>query len=151
LVNVKEQKYIERILNGSDALRHICVKLISTCKISKSNTTKSLEHNKITVSRLKIFDSVTYVYMSNQRRTKLDDKSKKYTFIGYDERTKAFKLFDLIERKVIVSRDVHVNEESAWNWNNQNKVTHEEGEPSTSTSIITPTSHLTYDDEDEPK
>jgi hypothetical protein len=31
------------------------------------------------------------------------------------------------------------------------KVTHEEGEPSTSTSIITPTSHLTYDDEDEPK
>jgi hypothetical protein len=59
--------------------------------------------------------------MPDQRRTKLDDKSKKYTFIEYDERTKAFRLFDLIERKVIVSRDVHVNEESVWNWNNQNK------------------------------
>jgi hypothetical protein len=59
---------------------------------------------------------------------------------GYDEKTKAFKLFDPIEKKVIVSRDVHVNEASAWDWTNHKElyepqsphdstqVTHEKGE-----------------------
>jgi hypothetical protein len=39
-------------------------------------------------------------------------KEKKYVFIRYDERTKAFRLFDPIEKK-IMSRDMYVNEESA--------------------------------------
>ena len=43
-------------------------------------------------------------------------------FIQYDEKTKAFNLFDPIEKKVIVSRDVHVNEESTWDWKNQMEV-----------------------------
>jgi hypothetical protein len=59
-------------------------------------------------------------------------------------------LFDPIENKAIMSKDVYVNEESAWDWNKQNEVTHEE-EPSTSTPIITSTSHSTSDDEDEPR
>jgi hypothetical protein len=57
---------------------------------------------------------VTYAHVPEQRRTKLDDKSKKYVFIGSDEKTKAFKLFDPVEKKVVVIRDVQVNEESAW-------------------------------------
>jgi len=32
-------------------------------------------------------------------------------FVGYDEKTKDFKLFDPIGKKLIVSRDVQVNEE----------------------------------------
>jgi len=34
--------------------------------------------------------------------------------IGYEEKTKAFKLFNPIDKKVIVSQVVQVNEESAW-------------------------------------
>jgi hypothetical protein len=74
---------------------------------------------KPTVSYLKVFGSVAYAHIPNQRRTKLDDKSKKLVFIGYDEKAKAFKLFDPIGKKVIASRDVQVNEESAWDWTNQ--------------------------------
>ena len=69
---------------------------------------------KPTVSHFRVFGSVAYAHVPDQRRTKLDDKSKRYVFIGYDERTKAFKLFDPIAKKVVVSRDVQVNEESAW-------------------------------------
>jgi hypothetical protein len=52
------------------------------------------------------------MHVLDQRRKKLDDKSKKYVLIGYDEKAKAFRLFDPNEKKVIVSRDVNLNEES---------------------------------------
>lgn len=34
----------------------------------------------------------------DERKTKLDNKSKKYVFMRYDEKTKTFKLFDPIEK-----------------------------------------------------
>jgi hypothetical protein len=105
---------------------------------------------KPTVSHLKIFGIIAYAHVPDQRRIKLDEKSKRCLFIGYCERTKAFRLFDSIENKVIVTKDGHVNEERAWDWNNQNEITHEEAEPLISTPIITSTSHSTFDDEDEP-
>ncbi|GJY64422.1 retrovirus-related pol polyprotein from transposon TNT 1-94 [Tanacetum coccineum] len=61
--------------------------------------------------------SVAYAHIPDQTRKKLDDKSKMYVFIGYDERTKAFRLYDPLEKKVTISRDVYVNEESMWDWN----------------------------------
>ena len=67
---------------------------------------------KRTISHLKLFGSVAYAHVPNQRRTKLEDKSKRYIFIGYDEKTKGYKLLDLISKMVIVSRDVRVNEAS---------------------------------------
>jgi hypothetical protein len=94
---------------------------------------------------------VTYAHVPEQRRTKLDDKSKKYVFIGSDEKTKAFKLFDPVEKKVVVIRDVQVNEESAWDWKNQKEVMQKEekGEPSTAALMITPTTIQTSNDEEE--
>ena len=58
-------------------------------------------------------------HVPDQRRTKLDDKSKKLIFIGYDEKSKAYKLFDPTTKRTIVSRDVEVNEEVGWDWKNQ--------------------------------
>jgi hypothetical protein len=52
--------------------------------------------------------------MPDPKRTKLDDKSKKYIFIGYNEKSKVYKLYDPIEKKSMVSRDVEVNEEPRW-------------------------------------
>ncbi|CAJ2652499.1 unnamed protein product [Trifolium pratense] len=54
---------------------------------------------KPTVSHLKVFGSVAYAHVPDQRRTKLEDKSQKYIFIGYDEKTKGYKLFDPISKK----------------------------------------------------
>jgi hypothetical protein len=67
---------------------------------------------KPTVSHFRIFGSVAYAHVSDQRRTKLEDNSKKFVFIGYDEKTKGFKLLDSINKKVMISRDVKVNKAS---------------------------------------
>jgi len=67
------------------------------------------------VSHLKVFGSVAYAHVSAQQRTKLEDMSKKLVFIGYDEKTKGYKLFNPVTNKVLVSRDVVIDEENEWN------------------------------------
>jgi len=58
---------------------------------------------------------MAYGHLPTQLRTKLDERSKRYIFIGYDEKAKSYKLYNLGTCKVVVSRDVQVNEENEWN------------------------------------
>ena len=43
---------------------------------------------KPNVSHLKVFESISYVEVDDQVGTKLDDKSKKIIFMGYDQNSK---------------------------------------------------------------
>jgi hypothetical protein len=63
---------------------------------------------------LRIFRSMSYGKALDPNRTKLDDKNKKYVFISNNEKSKAYKLYDLIEKKLVVSRDAEMNEEVSW-------------------------------------
>jgi hypothetical protein len=74
---------------------------------------------KPNVAHLKVFRSIVYGKNTDPKRTKLEDKSKKYVFIGYSEKSKAYKLYDPIEKKLVISRDVELNEEARWDWKNQ--------------------------------
>ncbi|PWA98023.1 hypothetical protein CTI12_AA024020 [Artemisia annua] len=71
---------------------------------------------KPTVSHLRVFESIAYVHVPSQRRSKLDDKSEKHVFVGYDKQSKGYKLYNPITGKVVVSRDVEFDEEEAWDW-----------------------------------
>jgi hypothetical protein len=42
-----------------------------------------------------------------KRRTKLDDKSTKLVFIGYDERSKTYKLYNSIEKSDFEHKCLH--------------------------------------------
>ena len=106
---------------------------------------------KPTISHLKVFGSVACAHIPDQQRTKLEDKSKRYIFIGYDEKTKGSKLLDLISKMVIVSCDVRVNEASEWDWKNSTEVNIEVGESSVTAPTSAPTDSEIFDDEDEPR
>ena len=116
-------------------------------KLDDQTPQEAWSGQKPTISHLKVFGSVAYAHVPDQRRTKLEDKSKRYIFIGYDEKTKGYKLLDPISKMVIVSRDVRVNEASEWDWNNSTEVNIEVGE----SSVATPTDSEISDDEDEPR
>ena len=47
---------------------------------------------KPSVRHLRVFESVPYSHIPDAMRSKLDDKSEKCIFIGYSERSKAYKL-----------------------------------------------------------
>ena len=57
--------------------------------------------------------------MPDEKKGKLYDKSEKCIFVGYCEASKAYKLYNPIKKKVIVSRDVIFNEEASWEWKNK--------------------------------
>ena len=52
--------------------------------------------------------------MPDELRKKLDKKGKKCIFVGYSEDTKAYKLYDPVTRKVIISRDVQFVKNESW-------------------------------------
>ncbi|CAH9074898.1 unnamed protein product [Cuscuta europaea] len=74
---------------------------------------------KPTVSHLRIFGSLCYRHIPDEKRRKLSDKSQKLILVGYDP-TGAYKLFDPVEQKCIISRDVIVDETATWNWDSTN-------------------------------
>ena len=62
------------------------------------------------ISHLKVFGSIAYTHVLDEKRTKLDDKSEKYVFVGYDSRSKGYKLYNPNSRKIFISRDVEFDE-----------------------------------------
>lgn len=72
----------------------------------KDKTPYELWYGKrATFNRFRIFGSEVYVHIPKQRRRKLDAKSKKCVFVGYDDDTKGFRVVD--ENKVVsIVRDV---------------------------------------------
>ncbi|KAL8112746.1 hypothetical protein AgCh_020161 [Apium graveolens] len=65
------------------------------------------------VSHLKVFGYVAYALVNN--RYKLDEKSETCIFIGYC--SKAYRLYNPVSGKVIISRNVVFNEEARLKWN----------------------------------
>ena len=59
---------------------------------------------------------VAYSHISDAIKKKLDDKAEKYNFFGYSHETKGYKVFNPDIEKVIISRDVTINEQGVWNW-----------------------------------
>ena len=48
---------------------------------------------------------------------KLDIKGERCIFVGYSEQSKAYKLYNPITKRTIISRDVKFLEDAEWIWN----------------------------------
>lgn len=82
------------------------------CKQNKNKTAYELWFKqKPEVDHLKIFGSVAYLNIPKEKRSKFEPKSKKMIFVGYDNNSKNYRLWDHENRKIYVSSDVDFNEE----------------------------------------
>ncbi|KAL8103772.1 hypothetical protein AgCh_028101 [Apium graveolens] len=72
--------------------------------------------SKPSVGHLRIFGCITYAHIPDQKRKKLDDKGEKCIFTGYDKRSKAYRLYNPLTKKLIISRDVEFDEPDYWRW-----------------------------------
>jgi len=68
---------------------------------------------KPSVKHLRIFGSLCYRHIPDQRRKKLDDKSEPMILVGYNS-TGSYKLYNPVTRQVIFSRDVYFDESNSW-------------------------------------
>ncbi|CAL5368353.1 unnamed protein product [Camellia sinensis] len=66
---------------------------------------------KPSVDHLRIFGCIAYAHVPDEKRKKLDDKGEKCIFLGVSEHSKAYKLYNPITKKIVISRDVIFDEE----------------------------------------
>lgn len=69
--------------------------------------------SKPSVNHLRIFGCICYALIPSGRH-KLDQKTKKYILVGYCTKSKAYRLFDPENKKIVISRDVQFDEHSSW-------------------------------------
>ena len=69
------------------------------------------------MGHLRVFGCRVHVKTVGPHLKKLSDRSRKMVFFGYEEGTKGYRVYDPVEKKLHVSRDVIFEEELAWEWN----------------------------------
>jgi hypothetical protein len=71
---------------------------------------------KPNVSLMCTFGCIGHVRTTKPGLSKLEDRSTKAVFLGYEEGSKAYRLHDLVGGKVVVPWDVIFDEAAAWKW-----------------------------------
>ncbi|TXG55930.1 hypothetical protein EZV62_017243 [Acer yangbiense] len=71
------------------------------------------------VKHLKVFGSICYSHVADAKRSKLDDKAEMGIFLGYAANSKDYRVFNLQAKKLIISRDIQVDEDAYWDWENE--------------------------------
>jgi uncharacterized membrane protein YvbJ len=66
------------------------------------------------VGHLRIFRCPIYIHVSKEKRTKMEPSEKKGIFVGYNETSKAYRIYVPGQRYIEVSRDVTFHEEVAF-------------------------------------
>ncbi|KAL4035058.1 hypothetical protein IC575_003732 [Cucumis melo] len=73
---------------------------------------------KPNVSHLRVFCCISYALVPSQVRQKLDKKSEKCIFVGYCTQSKAYRLYNPLNGKILTRRDVVFDESASWDWKN---------------------------------
>lgn len=79
-----------------------------------SGITPSVEH-------FRVFGCVSHVHVPDVKRKKLEDKSFSCVLLGVSEESKAYRLYDPISKRIVVSRDVKFEEDKCWDWDKSYK------------------------------
>jgi len=78
--------------------------------VQSKNPFEAWSRRKPNISHLRMFSCEAFSYIIFDKRKKLDKKSKKYIFVGYDNQHRGYKLYSPSFKGVFVPRDVKFNE-----------------------------------------
>ena len=78
---------------------------------------------KPSVDHLRTFGCIAHVKDTRKHQGKLEDRCKLMIFIGYQLGSKAYKCLDLVNLKVVISRDIIFEEAERWTWSRQGENT----------------------------
>jgi hypothetical protein len=68
------------------------------------------------VRHLRTFGCMAYAKKLGLGVSKLSDRSIPGIFLGYEPGSKTYRIYDLVNRKLMISRDVIFDEKNSWNW-----------------------------------
>jgi hypothetical protein len=103
------------ILWAEASMTIVYVQNMSPHKILKNVTPEeSFTGVKPEVGHLRIFGCPVYIHVPKEKSTKLEPSSRKSTFVGYNESSKAYRIYIPGQRQIEVSRDVTLEKEIAF-------------------------------------
>lgn len=86
-----------------------CVHVLNKCPtlvVQNRTLEEAWSGMKPTVEYFRVFGCLAHVHVPYQKRIKLHDKSIQCVLLGVSDESKAYRLFDPVSKKIIVSRDV---------------------------------------------
>jgi hypothetical protein len=81
------------------------------------------------VHYFRTFGCVAHVKITWPNLKKLDDRSRKAIFVRYEVGSKAYRCYDPVDQRVIISRDVIFDEAGQWHWENADNEQVDDSEP----------------------
>ena len=71
------------------------------------------------VDYFRTFGCMAHMKITGHDVTKLSDRARPVVFIGYEDGAKAYRVFDRVEKRLHITRDVVFEEERRWSWSGQ--------------------------------
>lgn len=71
---------------------------------------------KPSVDFFRVFGCMAYAHVPKAKRTKLEDRSTACVLLGVSEESKAYRLYDPVTKRIVISRDVVFEEDKKWSW-----------------------------------
>jgi len=112
------------MLNEKNLPNYFWVEAVATAVYIMNRTPTSTIHGmtpeekftgkKLDVSHLRVLGCIAYVHVPDEKRSKLDLKTKKCIFIGYSLEQKGYRCFNPSTQKLQVSKDVVFDEMVSW-------------------------------------
>src|ERR1043165_8690002 len=119
---ILKQKNLPKSLWGEAVSTAVYILNRCPTKILKNKVPKEVWSDKRpSVNHLKVFGSMCYNNIPDARRRKLDNKSEPMILVGY-HKTGAYRIFNPVNEKIVLSRDIVIDENSSWDWNSSNSI-----------------------------
>lgn len=96
------KQFWPKAVNWSINVLNMCLTLV----VKQITLEEAWLSRKPTVNHFRIFGCVTYTHVPDEKRKKLDDKGMRCVFLGVSEESKDYRLYNLITKKIVISRDV---------------------------------------------
>ncbi|XP_068319497.1 uncharacterized protein [Pyrus communis] len=92
-----------------------------TLAVKNKTPKKAWNGHKPSVDHFRIFGCIAHAHVLDNRRVKLDAKSCKCILLGVSEESKAYRLYEPVSQKIIISRDVVFEDDQQWKWGDSHK------------------------------
>ncbi|KAF0688450.1 hypothetical protein As57867_019868, partial [Aphanomyces stellatus] len=104
---------LDKCFWGEAAMTAIYVKnRLPSPKIENKTPYEIVYKSKPSVKHMRVFGCRTYVLTPKEKRLKWDPKARAGVFMGYEEVSKAYRVYDIEAGQVVISRDVTFDESS---------------------------------------
>ena len=95
----------------------------SSCKAIGGRTPYELWNGHMpSIQHLRTFGCIAHTKVNTPHQKKVDDRSRRMVFVGYEPGSKAYRVYDPSMRRVHISRDIVFDEAAQWTWSAEHDV-----------------------------